>query len=140
MDCKRRRLWTIVHLLCYMTLLTGAICELDAHTVIGHNADNAEKYRFLYYHKPYDFQTALLDLHYEIRNSHVRSLMDCSMECHKEMNCQSVNYRKHFQGGGQCRLNSARIGDFLPKGRPLAVNGANYYEPLLIGKFMYSID
>ena len=128
------RLWTTVHLFCYITLLTGAMCKLHTYSVSGHNV---EEYRFFYYHKPYDFQTALLDLHYEIRSSHVRSLIGCSMECHKEMKCQSVNYRRHLKSGGECRLNSARIGDILPQGKPLSVNGTNYYEPLLIGKMYF---
>ena len=137
MDSKRCRFWNIFYLFCYITLLIGAMCKLDTHSVNGHDA---ERYRFLYYHKPYDFQTALLDLHYEIRSSHVRSLIGCCMECHNEITCQSVNYRKHLKGGGQCGLNSARIGDILPHGKPLAVIGTNYYEPVLIGKLMYSID
>ena len=133
---KHRTAWTIIHFITYITLLTGVMCKLHTVTQNGHDA---EKYRYFYYHKPHDFQTALLDLDYEIRISDTWNLMECSLECHNEIKCQSVNYREHLKGGGQCRLNSARSGDILSQGRPLVVNGngTNYYEPLLIGKLMY---
>ena len=100
-------------------------------------ADGVHAQERLYrFHNPFDYNTALIDVDYNLGTVGVSSIIECARQCSRESRCRPFNYKQQTQGG-LCQLNSKSFRQLAYSNPPAEVEGFEYYQILPKGNHLY---